>query len=215
MTDEETDAICRTWHSKTDTEKDAVLSELRRLRRIAHERPAFRVFGYESWRQNSEEIARDISENWEVGWVGAAPAIETAVLEKLLFSQRVEAWERVAHILETAVDDPAVNGDVAVWDLFRRFRYAVSEEADYSDNPVRRIVGCLVDRELRNEIISVSGRINGMKPHKNHIRDAMKVPILWEQHKAEGKSKNEAAPLIAMELGLAKATVRKKLQSFR
>lgn len=212
LTDEETDAVCRAWHSKTDTEKDAVLSELRRLRRMAHDRPAFCVPGFEAWRLKSEEIARDVSENWEVGWVGAASAIEAEILEKLLFSQRVEAWDRACQILQLAANDPAINSDPDAWSFFRHLRDAVLNEADSSDTPSRWIVRSLLDDGMRKQIHSEVGREHGKKPHVKREGVMEQVREKWMHLDKQGFKKNKAAPVIADELHLAQSTVRKKLQ---
>lgn len=212
LTDSETDAVCRDWHSKTEAEKDDVFLEVQRLRRMAYDRPSFHVAGFETWRLRSEEIARDISENWEDTWRGAALAIEATALEKLLFSQRVEAWERACQILQMATSDPAINADADAWSLFRNLRDAVTDEADANDIHCRRIVRLLVDDELRKQIYSEVGREHGKKPHVNQVGIAEKIRERWKTLQGRGASKNEAAPLIAKEVHLAPETVRKKLQ---
>ncbi len=50
------------------------------------------------------------------------------------------------------------------------------------------------------------------RKHQNNRKATAQIPSLWATLKAQGKSKNEAAPLIASQVHLSESRVRKLLQ---
>ncbi len=107
--------------------------------------------------------------------------------------------------LKNAEADPAVAQSAAGAELVRLFLAMLEQRsplAAYDD-----VCGDFVKVGA-----SIVGQMNGMKPHVNHRKAAAKLPDLWNEMKSEGKTKTDAAPLIAARLGLAVSTVRRKLQ---
>lgn len=211
LTDEEADAVCRDWHAKSSEEQAEIVERANQLRATAKAAPPFNSEQLETWRLRSQQLAQDLSEELGDEWRGAAPAIEVATIEKLFTDPRVKAWESACRIIRMGLDDPHILADAGMHSLFVNLSVGIADTADYGD--VRQIVGSyLVDDDLGRELLSRAGRINGRKPHIHHAQATARLPGLWDQMKAGGKSKNEAAPLIAERLGLAETTVRKKLQ---
>jgi hypothetical protein len=208
LTDKEADAVFTQWCAKSARAKAATAKKADRLRVMAHAAPPFQSQTLETWRLRSFEICQDLAEG---SGVGEAAAIEVATLEKLFSDPRVKAWESAYRFIQMGLDDPHIRADAGMRSLFKNLLIAIEDTADYGD--VRQIVGTyLIDDDLGKELLSRAGRINGRKPHVNHMQATARLPHLWDQMKADGKSKNEAAPLIADRLGLAETTVRKKLQ---
>lgn len=211
LTIEETDAVCRDWHTKSSEEHAKIVERANQLRATAQAAQPFNSEQLETYRLRSQQIAQDLSEDYRDEWRGAAPAIEVATLEKLFTDPRVKAWESAYRFIRMGLDDPHILADAGMYSLFANLLIGIADTADCWD--VRDIVGTyLVDDDLGKKLLSRAGQINGRKPHVNHAQATARLPVLWDQMKADGKSKNEAAPLIAERLGLAETTVRKKLQ---
>lgn len=211
LTDEETDAVCREWHAKSESAKAATIRRAERLRAMAQAGPRFNSEQLETWRLGSQKLSREISEEWEQCWVGAAPAIEVGILEKLFTSPKIKAWEGAYRVIQAGLSDPHIAADSEMCALFRNFLEGISETADLGMTHYL-VMGYLVTPEVEKDMISMAGRRHGKKPHINHEQATQRLPRLWADMKKKGKSKTQAAPLIADMLGLSVATVRKKLQ---
>jgi len=212
LTNEETDAVCIQWHAKSARAKAATVKKADRLRTMAQTAPPFQCGQLETWRLGSQRLAQDISNEWNDAWMGAAPAIEVGILEKLFSSPRVKTWESAYRVIRAGLDDPHIAADENMSVLFGNLLMGIADTADYFSD-VRYIVSnFLVDDEMQKAMLSQAGRINGRKPHINHAQAAQRLPGLWAEMREQGKSKAQAAPLIAGRLGLSSATVRKKLQ---
>lgn len=210
LTDKETDEVCRQWHAMSEDQKEELKRRLNLLRGQAFNGPSFGTKWLEIWRLRGFKLAEEIAES-EPAWNGAALAIEVASLERLLFSPKSKAWEAAYRVVCSAFGDSAIRDEPDMLAFFKSLREAISDTSDYGAT-FDIVAYYLVTPEVEKHLLSKAGRINGRKPHVNHAQAAARLPGMWDEMKAKGKSKSNAAPLIAERLGLAESTVRKKLQ---
>lgn len=224
LTNEEVDAVCRSWRAMSDDERAAIVRKADVLRAKAHEAPPFQSAHLETWRLRSREIQQDFAESFTADEEGVASALEVATLEKLFSSPKIKVWESAYRAIQDGLNDPCIASDQEMRALFERLLLGIAETADggmylAEDPDFGRasflVLDYLVTPAIERVLLSQAGRINGRKPHVNHAQATARIPSLWEQMRADGKSKNEAAPLIADRLGLAETTIRKKLQGLK
>jgi hypothetical protein len=220
LRDEETNAMCQAWHALSPTEKRAVIKKANRLRAMAQAASPFNSEQLETWRLHSRSLAYQISTEWD-DWIGAEPAIEIGILEKLRTSPKIKAWESAYRVIQSGLNDLHISANSEMRTLFSNFLEGLSGTADMVEGlsgttgvgtAHDSVVLHLVTPEVEKAIIRRASRRNGQKPHVNHAHAERKLKKLWAKMQAEGTSKTKAAPLIAKEIGLSEATVRKKLQ---
>jgi hypothetical protein len=212
LTDDEVNAAVRAWAAKPTKGKAATAKKADRLRAGAHAAPPFHFKYLETWRLGSQHLSEQLFDSCDVICEGeGAPAIEVAILEKLFSSPKVKAWESAYRVIHAGLNDPHIAAHAETHALFSDLLVAMGEAADDVSNP--GIVDFyLVKPETEKALVRSHARAHGMKPHANHQKAARRLPGMWAEQKAAGKTKNEAAPLIANRLGLAESTVRRKLQ---
>lgn len=224
LTDEELDAVCEQWRTKSARAKAATVKKAERLRAKAHAAPPFLPPPLETWRLHSQELSEQLANegNVPLNDVGdtEAPAVEVAILEKLFTSKKVKAWDRACRVIWSGLCDPDIAADLEMRSLFRNLLSGLADTADGISHGTDPEFGAasflvqdyLVTSKIEKEVLSRAGRIHGRKPHINHAQAAARVPELWAEMNGKGLSKTAAAPLIAKEVKLSASTVRKKLQ---
>lgn len=130
LNDEEAHAVCAEWQAMTQQEKEVLLKRLEVMRSNAQAAQPFISFPLETWRTQSEEVCYDMWESAYQETDGAAPAIELATLQKLLFSPRVAAREKAARYLKSGLENPDFNGYPELRILFETALNAVIETSD-------------------------------------------------------------------------------------
>lgn len=221
LTDKEVEAVCREWQVKSARAKAAIVKKAERLRAMAHAAAPFHSEHLETWRLRSREVNQDFAESFCGEWDGVAPALEAATLEKLFSSQKVKAWESAYRVIQSGLSDPYIAADPEMSSLFKNLLNGIADTADggmfHATDPdfggaSFLVQDHLVTPKIEKQILSQAGRLHGRKPHTNHAQAAQRLPMMWSEMKDQGKSKTQAARLMADKLGLSVATVRKKLQ---
>jgi hypothetical protein len=169
---------------------------------------------FETYRRSSEEIFEEAARCMH-GFErdGDGVVLEVAALELLLSNPKVQAWESATRAVAAGLGQPGINNYPEMQAFFIAMLEAIEKTAELHGESISELVSeCVRVGGFEKSLIAKVGQRNGFKPHANNRASAMRIPFLWKGFKAEGMSKNQAAPLIAKAVNLSLTTVRKKLQ---